>query len=290
MPVIRTPEQVVLADIQAIWSADSNKFGQGTSDILVREIVRDTDPKDHLRLTEPYITLSMAVEERHPMSSMRHALVLGTLTIVVNRDRGDADLDELVQGTRTALHGVSIASGGDTDWLPERLIFMGPGRVSSRTQERLSYSMPFSVFVVRVGNNEGPQLHGDVATITYTPGSGGSVIITGTVEEFSNAVSHQMVSFTPATEPNTPIFYPGPGVGSVQLRMKVTSATGSSYGNPRIPDGVAATLTLYKAGSSGQRTSQSVFIESSSHSGGLHRGQTVTYRLRRTGATTETLS
>lgn len=280
----------MLADIQAIHAADSNKFGQGTSDIRVREVLRDTNPKGLERAAPPYIVVTMASDERHPMSSMRHVLVQGTLMIVVRRDRGDSDLDEIVQGVRTALHGVTLAQAGDTDWAPERMVLTGSGRVVNRTEHLLSYSIPFAVFVVRVGSSEGPQLHGDVATITYTPGSGGSVIITGTVEEFAQSVGHPMVEFTPATEPNTPIFYPGPGVGNIQLRMKVTNATGSSYGNPRIPDGVAATLTLYKVGSSGQRTSQSVFIESSSHAGGIHRGQSVTYRLRRTGATTETLS
>ena len=55
--------------------------------------------------------------------------------------------------------------------------------------------------------------------------------------------------------------------GTIDLRMTVTADTSASSGtpNPRIPDGVIASLTIYKNGSSGQSWTENVFIQAMRH-------------------------
>lgn len=276
-------------DLVRIHAADANKWGQGTTDVVIRDVFDIDTERDLANAGMPYMLVDLDSDDRHPLGTMRHVLVEGTLTIVGRRDRS-GELKEIAQGVRTALHRTSIAGVADTDWLPDRLIITGRSRQRVTAQDvRLSF--PVMVYCSLVGASEGPQLAGAAATLTYTAGSGGVSVLMGVVEGFEHSTAHPRVGVTPDTAPNTPQFVLGPGVGSITFRAKVTTATSASSGtpNPRVPDGIAATLVIYKAGTSGQSWSMGVLVESMQHGGSFAGGQAVTYRLVRTGAVTETL-
>ena len=291
MPVIRSPVQVVFADLLTIYTADTNKLGQGTTDVKASSFVREDDRAARPLVNPPCVKVRLQYEDLTGKQGQQHGVVTGTMTIETRQDRGSSETDEFEQGLRDKFDGVNIATAGDTDWQPDACVLL-----SARTTirgDRTFRIVPFRVYVRRVGaTGDKPQLDGTLARLTYTPGSGGVQVAEGTVEDLAWSIGGGPIDMTPETAPDNDVMAPGALGGSFQFRCKVTASTSASSGtpNPRIPDGVTATLLIYKNGTSGQSLSQSVFIESVQYSAPRDGGHTVTYRLRRTGASTETLA
>lgn len=289
MPVTRTPEQVVFEDCYAIWSADSNRLGQGA--VKAKFFVRRGDDQDESSLGNPKVVMELSFRDQTPMQDRAHGEVVGSFRIIAEKDRR-TDIDEIAEAIRVAFNASIYRAGTDTDYRPGDMMTDGTAQRARISDREVEYFLPFQVYVARQTATELPQLQGAAARLTYTVGSGGVAVLMGVVEGFEHSTLHQRVGVTPDTAPNTPQFVLGPGVGSVTFRAKVTAATSASSGtpNPRVPDGIAATLVIYKSGTSGQAWTMSVLVESMQHVGSYAGGQTATYRLVRTGAVTETLA
>lgn len=290
MPVIRSPVQVVFADLLTIYTADTNKLGQGTTDVKATSFVREDDRTVMAMVNPPCVKVRLQYEDLTGKQGQQHGVVTGTMTIETRQARGSSEADEIEQGLRDKFDGVNIAVVGDTDWQPDACVLQAMRPVVRG--DRTLRVIPFRVYVRRVGaTGDKPQLDGTLARLTYTPGSGGVQVAEGTVEDIGWSIGGGAIDMTPETAPDNDVMAPGALGGSFELRCKVTGATAASSGtpNPRIPDGVVATLVVYKNGTSGQSWSQSVFIESVRYSAPRDGGQMVYYRLRRAGASTETL-
>jgi len=295
MPLTRSPEQVVYEGLEAKWNADSDKWGQGTAGVKVFSLYRDRGSLPDDRRQSPfYAIVTLAFQQQTPLSSsLVHGLVIGRIRLKFRRDMEESKIDQIADAIRSALHKVDLyRSLVDVDYRPGYCTITGVLRTVDIGQHECVYEIPFAVPICKVAGTDKPQLMGDMATITYTPGSGGVAMIVGLVESLEHSVSMDEVDCTPGYAPNDDQPFPGARSGTIDLRMTVTADTSASSGtpNPRIPDGVIASLTIYKNGSSGQSWTENVFIQAMRHSVGIGRGQVVTYRMRRTGATVETLS
>jgi len=292
MPVSRSAEQAVFDAIVANWTADTEKYGQGTTDLKVRAIVRASPDQDLSRIAEPFVVCDLSYDERGPLgASGGHGMVRGRLLLYTRKDRSVVERDEIQQGLMTTLFGVAIDQSS-SDWKLDMAYCVGGDvRTSDASSGRVVTAYSFQCFVAHVGV-EGVQLHGRRARLEWTAGSGGVTILFGQVNTFDHGVSRPMVDATDDANPDIELVWPGASKSSWSLRMAVTSAVQGSgtSANPRIPDGVLASLKLYKAGQSGQSWTEPVYVTSMEHSADRSGGQYVTYRLVRSGVTTEVLS
>lgn len=89
------------------------------------------------------------------------------------------------------------------------------------------------------------ELIGKQAKLTFTPGSSGADIVSseGVVTSFTRIVNSE--DFTPLGQDEEESCDLG-FASRLTLRCRVNNSTGSTNGNPQLPNGVMGTITVYK--------------------------------------------
>lgn len=302
MAAQESADEVLFNALRAVWVGDSNRLGGGTVALGVRSFLREGDPFDNPPI--PFIMVSISCDNDDGTQTKhvdgRAVLTLYTEQNLAHREGAAGAIVSGEQNPIAAeclrLYDNADLSATGTDWKFNRS-FVGNMRqiesvgIGGRNYNR--YTIPIYVTGRKVAAGVLDQLVGGQGSVTWTPGSGGSAMLTNECEIIgSRHSSGESFDIRPrGYKWACPIILSFES--SVLLRVKVGKG---STGGPFIPDGIVATITIYKDisdtthgvwtfGAKVFRTDYTISLDGNPGAGSP---QTVTYELRSFGVVTQT--
>lgn len=283
MPAQEHIHEVLFTALRAIWNADSNKLGGGTVTLGAREFVRAQDSQDNLPV--PYVVC--AIEDERVDAGGPYADCRATLVVHTQANLAHAEQNALAGEIQRLYHDIDISSTG-TDWKFTKT-FVGPCRQLPPLGDLIRFAVTIRTLGYRVDGTNIAPLVGSQGTLTWTAGSGGAPIPSVLIEVVGFRASAETFNVKPpgATWDKWETFGRG---GSMLIRTK--AGAGTSQG-PFIPDGVLASVVLYKnkadlTKGKWEFSARVTRMDYQQQRGPLGGEQSATYEVRIWGTVTET--